>query len=127
MSQSYGAAAQFTALNLGGPATIEDGVVSVATTITQILQNDPDRVAITMINQGVEDVTVRPSNQVASLKGILLLANGGGVTLNIRDDGVLCSRDWWGVSSAGSSDVYFLVMRRFALNPAPAGPQFLVG
>lgn len=87
--------------------------MTIATTPTKVVDNNPEAVQLTIINLGAEDVYLRPANNPSTKAGILLLASGGSVSLNVRDDGMLPGRQWYGVSAAATSDMYFLRVARY--------------
>lgn len=97
----------------GGRFTEEDGTVYVVQVPTKIVGNNPECVALTMINVGGFDVYVRPANNPSSTGGILLLATGGSVSLTVRDDAMLPGREWYGVGGSGDSNVYFIRVLRY--------------
>lgn len=117
MATSPGAAAQLIESLMGGPVEVVQTTVSVGATITGLVLNDPDRVGLTFVNLGLSDAYITPDNQPSATRGISLLASGGSITLNARDDGVLVSSQWSGVTASGSSVFYVVSLRRYGLTP----------
>ena len=109
-----GAAAQYIAKEFGGQYEEDDGTVSVQTSATQIVASDPDTVAITFVNLGANTVYLRPSNEPSITAGIQIVASGGALSLTVRNDLTLTTREWWGIATTAASDVYFVRVRRFA-------------
>ena len=109
---NYGAALDFIVKEFGGTVEETDETVSVGTTVTDIVGNDPDAVALVLINLGATTVFVAPTNTVATNKGIQLNANGGFMSLIVRDDLILPANAWYGIADTAASDVYVIRIRR---------------
>lgn len=107
------AAVAFLRDRYGGDFDSPDATVAVPTTGAQLIENDPERVAVTFINLGTDFVLIRPKGAASAGAGIQLNAGGGIASLNIRDDGMLTTFDWYAVSNTGSQNVYVLGVRRF--------------
>lgn len=85
-------------------------VAAVGAVDAQITLNNPDRVALVIINLSVNLVYIRPSGVAAAATGIILAANGGWRSFVWDEDFELVSRDWHGVAPAGASAIYVLEM-----------------
>ena len=109
-----GAAAQYIAKEYGGAFEEDDGDVSVGTSPTKIVDSDPDSLALVIINLSANTVYLRPANNPSSSDGIQINASGGSMSINVRNDLTLPTREWWGVASAAGSDVYYIRVRRFS-------------
>lgn len=116
---SVGAAQSYIEGVYGGPTEEQDSGASVGTTATKLLGNDPERLAVTFINLGSEPVYLMYDDAVSTTRGIVLTTNGGGVSLNVRDDQTLPTREWWALTSTGSSDMVVISTRRYALTGSP--------
>ena len=79
-----------------------------ATTSDEILRVDPNRLALTIINTGSFAVMVRPIGSASTTNGILLAANGGGISLFYREDYVLTTRRWTAIAIGTASTLYVL-------------------
>lgn len=120
----YGAAAKYIANVFGGLYEEDDGTVSVGTAATKIVGNDPDALALTIINLSANTIYLRPSNNPSATKGIQIDANGGSVSMNVRDDLTLPTRAWWALATAAASDVYYVRVRRYNQGESqPANPS----
>lgn len=108
-----GAAAQFTAAQLGGPTSEKETVVATGATPVTACGNDPDRVGLVIINLGANTVYAALAGNPSASLGIILNSNGGSLTLNVRDDYSLSTREWSVSSPAGASSVYVLELRRY--------------
>ena len=120
MQVSVGAAQSFIEGEFGGPTEEIDVEVSVGTTATKIVENDPDALALTLINLGSETAWVMFDNKVSTTRGIQLDAGGGVVSLVIRDDQALPTREWYAITSTATTDIFAIRTRRFALT----GPDY---
>lgn len=113
---SIGAALQFTQDALGGPARESDSVKSVSNAISQIANNNGDRVGLVICNLGVTDIYVAPNPAPGVNLGILLPASGGTLILSVRDDYTLPAREWYAAgAAAGPVNVYVLEYARYSL------------
>lgn len=66
-----------------------------------------------MINLGANDINVGLNSGVSSSQGILLTAQGGLISMTVRDDFTLPSREWFGRAIDAPSQVYVLEIVRF--------------
>ena len=70
--------------------------------------NNGDRLALAVVNIGISNVYIGLSAGVSGGNGILLVANGGSFTIDVRRDMTLPSRAWWTVSSGTPNPLYVL-------------------
>lgn len=90
--------------------SITDPVTNtVATTVTQILKNNPDRLAYTIVNLTAYDVHVAFDREVSTTRGILISASGGSLSLRAEEDGELVGYELWGISTTGASTIFTIV------------------
>jgi len=82
------------------------GAIDVSTTVTEIVHGNPDRLSITIVNLGANDVYIAFDREVATDRGILLTANGGFLSLIADEDMELVGYPIFGVTPAGTSRVY---------------------
>jgi hypothetical protein len=109
-----GAAAEFIEREFGGAYEEETGLVAISNNPTKILGSDPDRVALTFINDQTATIYITPDNGPSGNRGIQLDANGGSVSMNVRDDLTLPAREWWGYTGTPTQNIFFIAVRRFA-------------
>lgn len=83
-------------------------VTAASTTAQEILGNNPNRLAFTIINLGAEVCYVALSTPVAATKGIRLDANGGSFTCIWDEDFQMTGWAWWIISASGTPAVYSL-------------------
>ena len=100
-----GAARWFTEGMLGGPTREVPSTVTVGVTLVKVVQANPDRVGLVMVNGGAADVFVWLDNSVSTSKGVRLTANGGSATLTVRDDFTRPAQEWDGISSGAGNVV----------------------
>ena len=116
----YGAAAQVAAAKFGGPVNEIEAEHTVTTTETTLLNPDPERVALLVVNLGSNDVYLGYRPGTSAGKGIWLAPNGGSVTFDAETDGVLTARQVYAIAIGASSTVFTLEVRREGLS-TPAG------
>jgi hypothetical protein len=75
---------------------------------TQIAPGNGDRLGLIIINPSVSEVFVSISSKVSNLFGILLSANGGSLTMNVRQDMTLPTREWFGIAVGAPVNLYVL-------------------
>lgn len=83
---------------------------NVQQTITAglVLRNDSSRLAATIINLGTNPVFITPDGAPTTTRGIRVGPSGGAITLLWDEDFNLVGLEWFGVTDAGTSDLYVL-------------------
>lgn len=109
-----GAAQAYVEAEFGGPCTEEETEVAVDTTVTKLIDNNPERVSLSIINVGNDTLYVLFDDGVSSTRGIVLNANGGLLSLNVRDDQMMSTRRWYGIAGSSSTDVLVVETKRYA-------------
>lgn len=109
-----GANLAFVEGEFGGPITEQETEVTVGLTPLRIVDNNPEALALSIINLGTEGVYLAPSDLVSSSRGIFLESGGGLFSLNVRDDQGLPAREWWAVAETSSSILYIVRNYRYA-------------
>jgi|SRR6266849_2381440 len=112
-----GAALAFAQQTLGGPLVENDSNPTIGATIGSIAQGNGDRVALIIVNLGIQDLFVSIDANVSSTNGIKVSASGGSVTMEVLEDYTLPSRQWWGIAPGGNTNVFVLELVRFSLAP----------
>jgi hypothetical protein len=107
-TRTTGAARYWVETQLGSPTREKESNPNIQTTPTTVVQSNPDRVGLIMVNMGANDVFIGVTNSVSTTNGIRVVANGGNVTMTVRDDFTLPAREWDGVGSGGASLMYVL-------------------
>lgn len=109
-----GIVAAYLQKQYGGQFTIAVSNPATGATSAQLVKNNPDRAAMTIINVGANSVYLQPLSQQSGSTGIILGAAGGVVTMDMINDLILPSVEWWGVSPAGASSLTIIELLRFA-------------
>jgi hypothetical protein len=82
------------------------GDLDIGSSYSQVLLANPDRLASLVMNLGAYNVYVGFDRDVSSTKGILLVANGGLLSLVVDDDLELVTYPVYAVCPGGTSRVY---------------------
>ena len=110
----FGAAYEYAEKNLGGPVAENVKTVSVATTVTQLVPNNPDRLVLVIVNLGSGTVYAAPDPSVSTIKGVSL-ANGSSLSVVLPFDFTLCSREWDAIADAsGPYNVFVIELYRIS-------------
>ena len=107
---------EFAARELGGDVEIYEATVPTSTTASEVVGGDAERVVLVMVNLGAAAIYVAPTPQVGATRGIYLGANGGSLTLHVRDDFALLIPAWHAVAAAGNPNLYVMRVRRFRVS-----------
>ncbi len=104
---------QWVEANYGGSFQTKETTVAVGAGVTQLVDHDFERVGLIFVNTGAAAATLAPNKQVNLTGGVLLVAAGGSLSLNVRDDLVLPGFEWSAISSAAGTSIYVLQVVRF--------------
>lgn len=115
MATAIGAAARFVAKEFGGAFRVRQEVVTVGTASIVAAPNDPDRVALILVNLGATTITISFQPAAVAGQGILLLDNGSDYSVNVRDDAIIPAWQHTVVSSAVGGSL--LVVELALVNP----------
>ena len=80
-------------------------IVIVGTTTVQVVANNPNRVALVIMNRSDTSVSISTDAGVLTTTGFRLGADTGSVTFTKRDFGVMPSRQWFAISSANTKTI----------------------
>lgn len=83
---------------------------------TQILENNPDRVGVVVVNTGSNDIFIKFQNDVTANDGIQLVSAGGSVSFNVLEDMTIPTRQMFAITDSGTSQIYTLAIEGY--NPA---------
>lgn len=81
---------------------------TVATTATQLLRPNPNRLAWTLINLSAAAIYVGFTQDVGTSKGVYVSATGGVFGLLFSEDFVLCAYPIWAIVEADTATVYLV-------------------
>ena len=105
-------AGRFAIARFGGPTTSKTTTVTVATTVTRIVGNNPRRVSITVYNRGVNNVDLDYVATVTAGGGIPLTGASGVMQSTIEDDGEATINELYGIATTASSSVFVVEVLR---------------
>lgn len=106
-----GAIYDFDVIRFGGPTEPIESTVTVQTTKTRLLKNNPDRVAIYMTNNNASEVFWSLKSDLTIVTGFAI-GNGIVTIFQVQNDGALCGRELWGIAPAGPVDIEIIELVR---------------
>jgi len=113
---SVGAAQGYVEGEFGGPVTETDIAKSMtAGDIIKLVDNNPDRLGLTIINLGASDAYIAFSNKPSSSFGLYLAQSGGFFSIDVRNDQMLPCREWYGIAPTADTTLYLIEIFRYAL------------
>ena len=81
--------------------------VTVTTTSAVVIPRNPNRVTVNIINIGANAVWMAfDQTAIANTRGLVLVGNGGSMSLTVRDSSILPLLSIEGVTASSTSDVY---------------------
>lgn len=105
-------AAQWSAKWFGGPTRSRQISVTVLTTVTRILPNNPRRVFWSTMNRSVNDGSIGDSNELTFTTGQLLGALGGVASMAVQEDGEAVAHEVTGIQNAASGAWWVVEIER---------------
>ena len=84
------------------------GTVSVGTSDVQLVENNPGRTNLTIVNLSSNSIYLSPQSAATTSSGILLTASGGSLAMNYNDDLILPTLEWHALASGSSSNVFII-------------------
>ena len=94
-------------------AEINPLVSSIGTSAVQVLPNDPDRLAYSVVNLSSNIIYVGLDSSVSSSRGIRLDANGGECSMLFDEDFQTTGYELWAVSAGAASAIYVLAVKEY--------------
>ena len=85
------------------------GSISAGVSEQKLLGGNPDRFSYILFNLGSNDLYVSFSHEVSATNGMLIVANGGNISMNADDDGELVTYPIYGISPSGSTQVFSII------------------
>ena len=83
-------------------------VSSVGLTVVKILNNNPDRIALTIVNTSINAIYLLPEPEVSATRGIVLAPSGDSISLNWKEDYHLVGAAWFAVAAGANSTLLVL-------------------
>lgn len=114
MARLTGVAAEWSAREYGGRFQATDTPAQVGTSSARLVQTNPERVNLLIVNLSVNTVYIRPNNHATTAAGIVLAPNGGSFSTNLLEDLVLPSYEYFAIASGAASDVLVIEVSRYA-------------
>ena len=105
-------ASAFALRRFGGPTTVRTSTVSVATSVTRIVGNNPRRVQLTIYNRGINSVDLDYASTVTSGAGIPLTGASGIAASTIEDDGEVIISEVFGIATTAAVSVFVVEVLR---------------
>lgn len=81
---------------------------TVGTSATKILNANSNRIAAYIFNLSANFGFTAPSPSVSSSLGFYLGKNSGNIITNIKDDGIIVTKDWWALNDTASGTWYII-------------------
>lgn len=97
----------------GGRFLVQPQTVTIDTTLTQAIGNDFERMGLTIINTGANDVHLTPDKSATTSIGVLLGANGGFLSLTAKDDLILVGWSWYAIATTAASQLLLMPIKRY--------------
>lgn len=80
-------------------------VAQVQVTVTRILNSNPNRLGLLIINAGAVPIDIAPVNTVAVGAGITLTANGGGISFIWDEDFEFLAGEFYAIANGAPSNI----------------------
>jgi hypothetical protein len=114
MANLTGVAAEWSAREYGGRFQSSDSTPSVGTSVSTIVQNNPERVNLLIINLSANTVYIRPNGVPSATAGIVLAPSGGSFSTNMLEDLVLPSYAYSALATGAASALLVIEVTRYA-------------
>jgi hypothetical protein len=111
-SSGRGGALDYTTRFLGGLVNEVESFPFVGSIVTNFLPFNADRVGLLLVNLGGGPLYISINSGVSQASGILLVSNGGSLSLNVTEDFTLTSRSFWAVAPSVNVTIYVLEIIR---------------
>lgn len=87
--------------------------LTIGTTASEAAGGDAERAQLGFVNLSANTIWLRPIRGATTTSGIQINANGGIVTMNIVEDGLLPTLPWSAIASGAGSALFRFGARRF--------------
>lgn len=112
MAKLYGAALEFLARRFGGSIAPGEDDIAVGIAQVEVIAGDSERVSLVLVNLGGTVIYVAPGVGVSSTRGIRLGPSGGTVAMDVNNDSILPSVQWYAIGDAAGGSLYVLWAKR---------------
>lgn len=82
-----------------------DSPQTIGTTVSRVLDKDPDRVQLVFTNPGGTNVWLNTTGSFSAQEGFVVPSGQGSLILNVVQDGSLPQREWYAVVGSGTQDL----------------------
>ncbi|MEM2293660.1 MAG: hypothetical protein QXX41_10335 [Nitrososphaerota archaeon] len=103
-----GVVSEYVEKRRGVSTRLTEKVVSVNTTPTRLLDQNPRRFSYVISCISDNGVYIGFSPAVSMTNGLYISGNGGGVSVTVDEDDELTTYEVWAISEAGGSLVYIV-------------------
>ena len=110
--QAFGAALESIQRRYGGLPAAKSTIIQLGLTIVEVCPNDSERLSLVFVNLGGGVVYLAPDPSVSATRGIVIGPSGGSVSMTERDDTLMPTLQWFGLSTLAATDCYLLTVRR---------------
>lgn len=107
-----GAVEEMIAKEISGRFVVESDSITLGVTLGTVLRNDPERASYLIVNTGSVDAQLTWQRPGGLALSVPLVANGGSLSLNWREDLVLVTHELLGTVGAGNTTLMTLSVRR---------------
>ena len=98
-----------------GKLAAEERDVTVGIAAVELLPNRPERTAWIAVNHSGSDIYLSFREESATGRGLIIPANGGSVSFNLMEDGMVTGWQIWAISSAAGLTVSMFETFRYAM------------
>jgi hypothetical protein len=117
-----GGAFDYTYRFLGGLIQEQESYPALTAVSSLIVGVNADRVGLMIMNIGGVPAFISLFRNLSTVASQFLTPNGGAMILNVTEDFTLCAREWSGLTSTSSTQLYVLEVIRI-LQPSTVGPR----
>jgi len=91
---------------LTGTVSVRPSAPTIGTSATLVAKFAPARFALMICNESVNQCEISPDALVSTTYGFVLVAAGGCILTNAKDDLLLPAQEWWAICGASASQLY---------------------
>jgi hypothetical protein len=95
-------AAEFSAVRFGGPTRMVPSAVTAGVSRQRLLGNNPRRIGWLAFNLGTTEGRISTDPALTSATGLPVQANGGGVSMDVLEDGEAVAWEWYVITTAAA-------------------------
>ncbi len=89
------------------------GNIAFVAAVQPVLAANPKRLGFVVLNMGANNFYMAPNDVPAADYGILLVPNGGALTMRWNVDFEIVTLPWYGISNAGGTDIFVMEVMIF--------------